>query len=134
MRIVVGYDGSDSAKRALDRAIELRDGGAAIDVVAAERLMPQGKGAMFVVDPIDVEACTRAVRDAAARLRDAGVSGTLVEARGDPGDVLVEHAGEVGADLIVVGTRDHGPVGRALLGSVSTAVVHRAPCDVLVVR
>lgn len=66
MRIVVGYDGSDSAKRALERAIELRDGDTAIDVVAAERLMPQGKGAMFVVDPVDVETCKQALRDAAA--------------------------------------------------------------------
>lgn len=89
---------------------------------------------MFVVDPIDVETCTHALREAAARLRGAGISGALIEARGDPGQILVEHAGEVGADLIVVGTRDHGPVGRTLLGSVSTAVVHRAPCDVLVVR
>jgi len=71
MRIVVGYDGSESAKRALDRAIEQRNGDTAIDVVAAERLMPQGKGAMFVVDPIDVETCTHALREAAARLRGA---------------------------------------------------------------
>lgn len=134
MRIVVGYDGSGGAKRALERAIELRDGDTTIDVVAAERLTPQGKGAMLVVDPIDVTACKRALRDADARLHDAGIAGRLIEARGDPGKVLVQHATEARADLIVVGTRGHGPVGRALLGSASTAVVHHAPCDVLVVR
>jgi nucleotide-binding universal stress UspA family protein len=40
----------------------------------------------------------------------------------------------VNADLIVVGTHGRGRVGRALLGSVSTGVVHHAACDVLIVR
>jgi nucleotide-binding universal stress UspA family protein len=38
------------------------------------------------------------------------------------------------ADLIVVGSRGLNPVQRILLGSVSSKVVHRAECDVLVVR
>jgi nucleotide-binding universal stress UspA family protein len=40
----------------------------------------------------------------------------------------------VGADLIVVGTEHKNLLQRLILGSVSTGVAHRAPCDVLVVR
>jgi nucleotide-binding universal stress UspA family protein len=55
-------------------------------------------------------------------------------AHGDPAAVLCERAGELGADVVVVGSRGHGAIRRALLGSVSTYVVHNAPCPVLVVR
>jgi nucleotide-binding universal stress UspA family protein len=50
--------------------------------------------------------------------------------------VLVQEAEESGADLIVVGTRGLSATRRALrlMGSVSTNVIHHAPCDVLVVR
>ena len=48
--------------------------------------------------------------------------------------MLVQQAREAGADLIAVGTRGLNAAQRALLGSVSTKVVHHAECDVLVVR
>ena len=58
----------------------------------------------------------------------------FVEGHGNPADVIVQEAEESGADLIVVGTRGLGATRRAFMGSVSTNVVHHAPCDVLVVR
>lgn len=51
-------------------------------------------------------------------------------ATGDPAAVLAEHGVE--ADLLVVGSRGHGPLRRALLGGVS-AVTGAAPCPVIVV-
>ena len=54
--------------------------------------------------------------------------------RGGPGTVLCEHAKALKADVVVVGSRGRGAIRRALLGSVSTYVVHNAPCPVLVVR
>ncbi len=53
---------------------------------------------------------------------------------GHPASAIVECARAVEADLIVVGTRGHGRVASALLGSVSAAVIDRAPCPVLVAR
>ena len=46
----------------------------------------------------------------------------------------MEEAEESDADLIIIGTRGLSVAKRMLLGSVSTNVVHHAPCDVLVVR
>ena len=48
--------------------------------------------------------------------------------------MIVQEAEESGADLIVVGTRGLNAAKRLVLGSVSTNVVHHAPCDVLVVH
>lgn len=132
--IVVGYDGSEYAKRALDRAAALCDNGTVLHVVAAEQIMPQVRGSSGAVDPIEVEDRQQALEEAGAMLRERGISAKLVEARGDPAKMIVREAEAAGAELIVVGTRGRGPAGRALLGSVSTSVVQKAPCDVLVVR
>lgn len=53
---------------------------------------------------------------------------------GEPRHVIASTAADWGADLVVVGARGLGAFKRLLLGSVSTAVVHHAPCPVLVVR
>jgi len=53
---------------------------------------------------------------------------------GSPREVIVDEAKEWGADLIVVGSHGYGFWDRMLLGSVSDAVIHHAPCSVLVVR
>lgn len=53
---------------------------------------------------------------------------------GSPQSAIVEEAKNWGADLIVVGSHGYGFLERIFLGSVSNAVVHHAPCSVLVVR
>jgi nucleotide-binding universal stress UspA family protein len=53
---------------------------------------------------------------------------------GSPEQVIVETAQSWGADLIIVGSHGYGFWSRALIGSVSNAVVNHAPCSVLVVR
>lgn len=132
--IVVGYDGSECARRALERATELCEDGAALHVVAVTRIMPHVKGAAGALDPIETEDSKRALEEAGAMLRERGITTKLVEGRGDPAATLVDEATAVNADLIVVGTHGRGFAGRAVLGSVSTSVVQHAPCDVLVVR
>lgn len=133
-RIVVGFDGSEHARKALERAAEIA-GGATIAVVSAaapQRLLRDP--GVSPEDPADVEARTQALAQARTYLEGKGLSGVYVEGHGNPADVIVQEAEESGADLIVVGTRGLNAAQRVFMGSVSTNVVHHAPCDVLVVR
>ena len=133
MKIVVGYDGSDGAKRALDRAITLAGDDGRITVVGAAEMHSRAvttEGAHL--DPSEIERRRKDLEEAKTLLATRGVDAETVEAQGDPGRAILDSAKD--ADLIVVGSRGLNPFQRLLLGSVSTKVVHRADCDVLVVR
>jgi nucleotide-binding universal stress UspA family protein len=133
MKLVVGYDGSDAAKRALSRAVDLAGDHAEIVVVAAAE--PRARAGITEgahLDPSEIERRRKDLDEANAFLSERGIEAETIEAQGDPGDVVVEVAKD--ADLAVVGSRGLNPLQRLLLGSVSSKVVHRAECDVLVVR
>jgi nucleotide-binding universal stress UspA family protein len=135
-RIIVGFDGSKQAHKALERAAEIANG-ATVAVVAAANITPYLRdpaGAVSPVDPADAEARTKALVDAREFLERRGINGVYIEGHGKPADVIVQEAEENGADLIIVGTRGLHGARQLFMGSVSTAVVHHAPCDVLVVR
>ena len=53
---------------------------------------------------------------------------------GPPGMGILTVADDIGADLIVTGSRSRGPITRTILGSISTEILHGARCDVLVVH
>jgi len=133
--IVVGFDGSPAAERALDRVAELAgDGGRVVLVSASTRLESVG-----VVDEPILESPSSEERDVlldrgAAVLRDRGIEPQVLAADGEPAEALVQAARDNDARLIVVGSTGSGFVARALLGSTAENVVRRAPCDVLVVR
>jgi nucleotide-binding universal stress UspA family protein len=71
---------------------------------------------------------------AADRLKSTGLSVTSTVREGVPKRDLAETARRLDADCIFLGTRDLNKIGRFLLGSVSTAVLNRAPCSVEIVR
>ena len=71
---------------------------------------------------------------AAAHAREAGVDATSHVAHGDVVDCIADAAKVLGADLLVVGSRGHGPLSGAVLGSVSHALVRRSPVPVTIVR
>lgn len=133
MSIVVGYDGSDAAKRALQRAADLAKEGDRIVVVAsAEEHTKSGPAKGGHSDPSEFQRRRGELEEAKKFVSERGLDAELVEAHGDPGTAIVAAATDT--DLIIVGSRGLNPVQRILLGSVSSKVVHRAPCDVLVVR
>jgi nucleotide-binding universal stress UspA family protein len=63
---------------------------------------------------------------------DCDVAVTAVLTDGRPGDALLTVC--EGADLLVVGSRGHGGIAGALLGSVSTHVVRHSRCPVVIIR
>ena len=71
---------------------------------------------------------------AAARLKEHGFVADSFSQEGNPENVIVDHARNWGADLIVVGECHHSAVERFLAGSVSHSVVKHAPCSVLVIK
>ena len=135
-RIVVGFDGSEQSRKALERAADIANQATLAVVCAADvaKLMRDPAGGASPVDPADAEARTKALAEAREYLEGRGIKGVFVEGHGNPADVIVQEAEESGADLIVVGTRGLNAARRLVMGSVSTNVVHHAPCDVLVVR
>lgn len=134
--IVVGYDETEAAKRALARTADLAKafGSKVVVTSVAPVLVPAARG-MGAVDPADPPELHREeLAHARAFLTERGIEPELQPAIGEPADTIVEVAGKFGADLIVVGTREPGFVDRILTGSVSQAVSRKARCDVLIVH
>ena len=132
LTLVVGYDGSDGARRALLRVRELAIEYRTLVIVAvAPDIRSAGMGADVAGSRVDPELLLGEARE----LLDGG-QGAAIETRaamGDPAVVLTEVAREVDAQLLIVGRRGGDFVTRTLLGSVAQRVVEQAPCDVLVV-
>jgi nucleotide-binding universal stress UspA family protein len=134
-RIVVGVDGSESSKQALVWAVrQARLTGAVVEaVIACEYL--NAYGYPLPVRGVDIfELATKAVKDAITEI-SADTDGAAVRYRvveGNPARVLLDAS--TGADLLVVGSRGHGGLGEALLGSVGQDCVHHATCPVVVIR
>lgn len=135
MRILLATDGSEHAVAAA-RAV-------------AGRPWPEGTEVkvMSLVSPVvysleetgllgggGTDRAHRAIGDAAHILRGAGLKTSGEVIAGRPGKRITHEAGEWGADLVVVGTRDRGGLRRFFSGSVSETVASRAPCSVEVVR
>lgn len=124
--IVVGYDESEAAERALVRAIELAR-------LYEARLVITSSIPVLVDEPAPTAPGPELLR-AGERARQSGVDVELIEAVGDPAAVVVEVAERRAAGLIVVGTREPSLVERLLGHSVSESVQRRAHCDVLIVH
>ena len=128
--IVVGTDGSDTAREAVRQAVELaRSVGAELLLVSAYQ-GPQD--AQWQVNAREDVATLLAEAEATAR--DAGVPVQTFPRQGDPADAILDVAEERGADLIVVGNKGMTGAKRFLLGSVPNRVSHHAPCSVLIIR
>ena len=132
--VIVGFDGSEHGQRALERAASIAGDGTLVVVSAASLTRLTRDTGSSAVDPIEAEAARDALEKAKGLVSGKGGNTRFVERHGDPADALVQQAEEDKADLIVVGTRGLNFAQRTVLGSVSTKVVHHAPCDVLVVR
>jgi nucleotide-binding universal stress UspA family protein len=132
--IVVGYDETEPANRALERAAELATALGARVIVTSVAHVFVGRG-IGPADPADPPELHREeLQHAAAFLAERGVEGEYDLALDDPAEHIVQLADERGADLIVVGTREPGLIERMLGLSVSGAVQRKAHCDVLVVH
>jgi len=141
--IVVGTDGSDTARKAVQEAIDLAKAvGAAVCLVSAYEPVPQAQlreearqapeDLQWRVNPR--EEVDQTLSDAAEIVRGAGVEVETFAREGDPADAILDVAEERTADLIIVGNKGMTGARRFLLGSVPNKVSHHAPCSVLIIR
>jgi nucleotide-binding universal stress UspA family protein len=136
LRIGIAFDGSAESWAALETGIglarRLRAGLVLITAIA-----PPGYGYGEALSVLSAEEIHTARQAEARRVLDLGLARVPAEVtadprliNGEPGAALADAAADVG--LLVLGSRRYGPLRRTLLGSVSTAVIRRAPCPVLV--
>ena len=148
MKIIIGTDGSDFSKAAIGSLSQIivRPEDTSVKIISAlERQTP------IATEPFAISAeYFNEIEE-----RDRHQAGVFVEQAemqiralfphpapdlstevimGPPQRAIVERAEEWGADWIVVGSHGYGFWSRAMLGSVSSSVVHHAPCSVIVVR
>ena len=130
--VVVGVDGSPSARKAAEMALGLAESlGASLHIVTA---FDVDRSETFGVGSDEVRVWNSdAAENVAKSLSDSkpGINVTYFAARGKPADALIKEAMRLDARLIVVGNRRMRGIGR-LLGSVANSVAHNAPCDVYI--
>ena len=147
MKVLIATDGSEGAVAAAREALRLMAPDASLLVLAVADSPVEGTAGLdagFGGGVTDSGLLEQEWEDGLAHAR-AAVQRTIellgpragVESRvesGDPAGRICEVAREAGVDVVVVGSRGHGFLRRALMGSISTHVLHHAPCPVLVVR
>ena len=138
--IAVGTDGSGTASKAVEAAVDLA---ARYDAhlvfisayrpVDEHRLRKEKREAPAEIQwTINPEEDVEANLEAATAIADErGLKWTTEAAQGDPADVLVQLAEKHEADVLVIGNRG---MHRRVLGSVPNSVTHKATCSVLVVK
>jgi nucleotide-binding universal stress UspA family protein len=149
MMVLICYDGSVDAQAAIDRAGQLIAGSDATVLVIWETLvetmtrngslgMGVGMAGAYGEDGTDAALQKAACDTATDGAQRAAAAGLLAQPRvvnrdDDIAAVILAVAGDVDADMIVLGTRGLGSVKSLVLGSVSHAVLHHADRPVLVI-
>lgn len=146
MKIIITTDGSDFSRAAVEKCCEFvaQPAKTSIKVVSVyDMALPVDvfPAPVDFAEKLETGAREQAqgFADVAAemireRFTETPVDLTVEIAAGAPEQVVVERAREWNADLIVVGSHGRGFWERMLLGSTTDALVHHAPCSVLVVR
>ena len=142
-RILVGYDGSDGGKRALERAIsEAHDSHGRITVLSVANVpldldVPRNFGTLDDISADEGKALTPPpevvvhLTEARERLASAGLEANLTWTAGEPASAIVETAKEMRAQVIVLGEHHHGLLGNIFGADVDAAVQREAGCEVI---
>jgi nucleotide-binding universal stress UspA family protein len=129
-KILLATDGSEDAKLAARAAADLSEKtGAELHVIHAWRYVPYP-----LLEPEHYEEeAWRLLKEQTHQIAGATVKESHLK-MAPAVDAIIDLGEEIGADLIAVGSRGHGAIGRLLLGSVSEGVVHHTTRPVLVLR
>lgn len=134
-KILLATDASPDAALAARAALDIaRGAGSELHVVHVWRTLRSSRFGAYIRRELSREA-GRLLDEQVEKIEAAGaaVSGKHLR-EGPKADEILDLAGELGADLVVIGARGQGALGRLLLGSVAEGIVYHARCPVLVVR
>ncbi|WVZ59068.1 hypothetical protein U9M48_009269 [Paspalum notatum var. saurae] len=161
MKVVVAVDDSDGSRHALAWVLDHllvaeqepepepeRQPPPELVVVHAHEplrhivMYPVGPGSAVYGAPSMMEAVRAAQAESARGLLDRakricqrrGVAAEAVAVEGEPREALCRAAADMGAGLLVLGSRGLGAIKRAFLGSVSDYCAHHATCPIMVVK
>lgn len=147
MKVLLATEGSEFSQAAIEKCCQMfaESDNTEIRIIMAVELMtpptePFAMSADYVhaIDEAAHKQASEVVSKAEAEIRSRfpilANELTTTVATGSPAQTVVEEAERWRADLIVTGSHGHGFWKRAWLGSVSNAIVHHAPCSVLIVR
>jgi nucleotide-binding universal stress UspA family protein len=133
--IVVAIDGSENSLAALEWALTFAEPGSTVRVLWVWDATPLAVGAdeFFFPDASDTaeERFHHLIDEVTESGQGADVTIERSFVHGRPRSVIAEAAADT--DLLVIGARGHGAVGSAILGSVSTWLLHHVDCPVVVV-
>ncbi len=138
MKILVGVDGSPREPKVLEEAIALaRDRGGKVYLARAMMVPVSIPTAVWTLQGEDfsqflVEHGNKEIAATAEKV-PAELRGETITRLGQPADVIIALAEELGADLVVIGSHGYGGIDR-VLGTTAAKVVNRSKCSVLVVR
>jgi nucleotide-binding universal stress UspA family protein len=146
--VLLGYDGSDSARRAIEAAAALLGGGPAVVLTVWEPTaaftgydplagvgegMGRAVGLEREMDDIGAQVAQRTAEQGAEAAREHGFDATAQTAEGRVWRAIVDVADEIDARAIAVGTRGHPGLQSLMIGSVANGVVHHSDRPVLVI-
>jgi nucleotide-binding universal stress UspA family protein len=135
--LIVGVDGSEGSQAAVDLAIDLAGNlGATVTFVFVRKSPSWWLGDPYYQRALsgDLVEARRAVAEAVESATMAGIEAYSEILEGDPADELVSLADNRDIDMIVVGSRGHGALAGAMLGSVSQSVSQHANRTVVVAK
>jgi len=136
-KVIWATDGSEHADRAMSTAVEVaKTDGAELHVVHVIEKLLSGRASGMDAFANEDEVKAKVTRQTKAIAQETGLKTStqmVVGMSNRIGDRIAEVGQDVGADLIVVGTRGHGAVGSLVLGGVTQRLLHVSHCPVLAV-
>ena len=141
MKILLAVDGSDVALRAVDHLIghvswfrEMPE----IHLLHVQPPIPIGRALAHVsketLQAHYMDESREHLQEAQQKLDAAGRFHTTHIHVGQAPEVIAKLAGELGCDLVVMGSHGRSGIAGLVMGSVATRVLHLAPCPVLLVK
>lgn len=140
--VVVGFDGSECAQRAVDAASVVLNPGGTMHLVSAYdapsvREVTEAYAAVpkeFTASVDLMSEPRNALSDEAQRVSDLGITVIDHFVDAEPASAILQTVEDVSADMVVVGSRGLGRASAFVRGSVSTKVAHHAQVDFMVIH